>query len=88
MVRISKEQNLLRKELRHASLAPLWPSLAPLCLPDVVTHYELSQAFPLPPFLHTASNQKLEAGIAWERGREGMGMRQGRRGNEVGKAWE
>ena len=42
------------------------PSCLPSRLPDV-THVTLSPGLP-PPFLHTASDQKLEAGTAWERG--------------------
>ena len=40
------------------------PSRLPLCLPDI-THVTLP-GLPLP-FLHTASDQKLEPGMAWER---------------------
>ena len=42
--------------------APLMASCLPLCLPDVM-HMTLS---PRPPFLHTASHQKLEVGMAWD----------------------
>ena len=54
------------KILRQAPPPSRLPVPSPL--PDV-THVTFSQAFPLrfsPPFLRTASDQKLEAGTAWE----------------------
>ena len=42
------------------------PHLSVLCLPDVIAHDEITQAFAL--FLPTASIQKLQVGMAWERG--------------------
>ena len=57
-----------KKHLRIPRRAP--PLMSTLMSTWHHTHDSFSQAYPLPPFLHTASDQKLEAGMAWEQGRQ------------------
>ena len=44
------------------------PHLSVLCLPDVIAHDEITQAFALCFCPLHASIQKLQVGMAWERG--------------------
>jgi len=45
----------------------LLPHVSNLCLPDVTACDQISQSLP-PLYLHTANNQRMEVGTAWEQG--------------------
>jgi len=45
-----------------------------LCLPSVYTTAHMKSPRPSPPYLHAASNQRLEEGMAWKWG-EGVQVR-------------
>ena len=50
-----------------ASFPGTAPHMNTICLPDIIARDQISQASPLP-YLHTASDQMLAVGMAWERG--------------------
>ena len=57
---------ILQEEPQGSFVGHHPPLCLPSCVPDVA-HMTLSPGLP-PPLLHTASDQKLEAEMAWERG--------------------